>query len=46
MTDLPGKSAGEEVMVQGKQVMVVKELLVSRGVPEKRIECTDLSGKK
>jgi translation initiation factor 2D len=41
-----GKSAGLEVLVQGKQIDAVMELLVSKGVPKKWIETADLSGKK
>jgi translation initiation factor 2D len=37
-----------EVLVQGKQIKVVTEFLVSRGVPKKWVETADLSsgGKK
>lgn len=46
MAPLPGKGAGLEVMVQGRQVKAVRELLAARGVPEKWIEESDLTGKK
>jgi len=41
-----GKSSGMEVLVQGKQIQAVTELLMSKGVPKKWIELADLSGKK
>ncbi|KAL5525212.1 hypothetical protein ACEPAF_9081 [Sanghuangporus sanghuang] len=44
---LPGNNAGLEVMVQGKQIPSVRELLLSKGVPKAWIEESDLiSGKK
>ncbi|KAH7922526.1 hypothetical protein BV22DRAFT_1070355 [Leucogyrophana mollusca] len=46
VSPMPGKNAGLEVLVQGKQIKAVSELLVSRGVPKKWIEAADLSGGK
>jgi translation initiation factor 2D len=46
VSPVPGKGAGSEVLVQGKHVQTVTELLLSKGVPKKWIEATDLSGKK
>lgn len=46
MSQLPGKGAGMEVLVQGKQIKAVTALLLSRGVPKKWIEAADLSEKK
>ncbi|KAI5118465.1 hypothetical protein M0805_003726 [Coniferiporia weirii] len=43
---LPGKNAGLEVMVQGKQIRVVSEMLQAKGVPKKWIEADDLTEKK
>ncbi|OCB85854.1 hypothetical protein A7U60_g6985 [Sanghuangporus baumii] len=44
---LPGSNAGLEVMVQGKQIPSVRDLLLSKGVPKAWIEESDLiSGKK
>lgn len=43
---LPGKSAGLEVMVQGKQIKTVADLLMARGVPKKWVVAEDLTGKK
>jgi translation initiation factor 2D len=43
---LPGKNAGLEVMVQGKQIRPVTDMLVSKGVPEKWIEAADMTTKK
>ena len=37
-----GKSGVSEVLVQGKQIKSVTELLLSRAVPKKWIEVTDL----
>ncbi|GJE88962.1 eukaryotic translation initiation factor SUI1 family protein [Phanerochaete sordida] len=42
----PGKSADMEVMVQGKQIKAVTDLLVSKGVPARWIKAEDLSGSK
>ncbi|KAG9217736.1 hypothetical protein CCMSSC00406_0003575 [Pleurotus cornucopiae] len=43
----PGKSSGQEVLVQGKQAQVVTDILLGKGVPKKWIEVHDLSdGKK
>lgn len=46
VTPLPGKAAGKEVLVQGKQIKAVVEFLVARGVPKKWIETVDLTEKK
>ena len=44
---LPGKAAGHEVMVQGKQLKAVTDLLTTKGVPRQWIEVKDTtSGKK
>ncbi|EJD04970.1 uncharacterized protein FOMMEDRAFT_120229 [Fomitiporia mediterranea MF3/22] len=46
---LPGgaKGGGMEVMIQGRQTKIVKELLIGKGVPAKWIEESDLTvGKK
>jgi translation initiation factor 2D len=37
---------GQEVMVQGKQIQVVVELLGSLGVPKKWVEAADMTDKK
>lgn len=47
MSPAPGKSSGQEVLVQGKQAQVVTDILLGKGVPKKWIEVHDLSdGKK
>lgn len=46
VSPLPGKTNDLEVMVQGKQVKAVTDVLVARGVPAKWIKSEDLSGKK
>jgi len=46
VSPVQGKTSGMEVLVQGKQIQAVTELLVSKGVPKKWIESSDLSGKK
>lgn len=46
VSPMVGKTTGMEVLVQGKQIDAVVELLVSKGVPKKWIETADLSGKK
>ncbi|KDQ23800.1 hypothetical protein PLEOSDRAFT_1079102 [Pleurotus ostreatus PC15] len=47
LSPAPGKSSGQEVLVQGKQAQVVTDLLLGKGVPKKWIEVHDLSdGKK
>lgn len=46
VSPLPGKNAGLEVMVQGKQLKAVANLLMTKGVPKKWIEEADLSDKK
>ena len=43
---LPGKAAGQEVMVQGKQFKAVTDLLIAKGVPKQWIEVKDTTGKK
>ena len=43
---MPGKTNDMEVMVQGKQVKAVTDLLTSKGVPAKWIKAEDLSGSK
>ncbi|KAH7103696.1 hypothetical protein BKA62DRAFT_696192 [Auriculariales sp. MPI-PUGE-AT-0066] len=43
---LPGKNAGTEVMIQGKQIKNVVEVLLGRGIPKKWIETDDLTDKK
>jgi translation initiation factor 2D len=42
----PVAGGGHEVMVQGKQIPAVLELLGSLGVPKKWIEVSDLADKK
>jgi len=46
VTPLPGKTAGQEVMVQGAQIPAVSRLLLGQGVPKKWIETNDLSNPK
>ncbi|KAK7676959.1 hypothetical protein QCA50_020077 [Cerrena zonata] len=46
VTPLPGKANELEIMVQGKQLKAVTNLLVSKGIPEKWIECSDQSHAK
>jgi len=46
VSPVQGKPSGMEVLVQGKQIGAVTELLMSKGVPKKRIESSDLSGNK
>jgi translation initiation factor 2D len=41
---LAGKSAGHEVMIQGKQMKVIVDFLIAKGVPKRWIETTDLTG--
>ena len=43
---LPGRAAGQEVMVQGKQLKAVVDLLNAKGVPKQWIEAKDTTGKK
>ena len=44
---LPMKAAGLEVMVQGKQLKAVLDLLVAKGVPKQWIEAKEITkGKK
>jgi len=42
----PGTGGGQEVMVQGKQLSGVLELLGSLGVPKKWIEVSELADRK
>lgn len=47
LNPLPGKAAGQEVMVQGKQLKMVVDLLITNGVPKQWIEVKDTTtGKK
>lgn len=46
MNPLQGRSAEAEVMVQGKQIKAVVDLLINRGVPKKWIESADMTEKK
>ena len=46
VTPLPGKTAGEEVMVQGRQIKAVTALLAAKGVPAQWIRAEDLKGGK
>lgn len=47
VSSLPGKISGEEVMVQGKQLVAVKEYLTTvQGVPKRWMELTDATVKK
>jgi translation initiation factor 2D len=41
-----GKATGMEVLVQGKQIKAISELLLSKGVPKKWIEAVDMTDKK
>ena len=43
---LPGKSSDSEVMVQGQQIKVVTDFLISKGVPKRWIESSDTTHKK
>ena len=44
---LPGRTAGQELMVQGKQLKAVTDLLMAKGVPKQWIEAKDITtGKK
>jgi translation initiation factor 2D len=43
---LPGKAAGQEVMVQGKQLKEVTDLLIAKGVPKQWIEVKDATTRK
>lgn len=44
---LPGKVTGQEVMVQGKQLKAVVDLLIAKGIPKQWIEAKDTTtGKK
>ena len=47
ISPLPGKGAGQELMVQGKQLKAVTDLLIAKGVPKQWIETKDTTtGKK
>jgi translation initiation factor 2D len=41
-----GPNAGLEVLVQGKQIKAVVDLLLAKGVPKKWIETLDLTAEK
>ncbi|KAI0830089.1 eukaryotic translation initiation factor SUI1 family protein [Trametes gibbosa] len=43
VTPIPGKPNSLEVMIQGKQINAVTDLLLARGVPKRWIESADLS---
>ena len=40
---LPGKAVGQEVMIQGKQLKAVTDLLMAKGVPKQWIEAKDIT---
>ncbi|EED83598.1 hypothetical eukaryotic translation initiation factor eIF1/SUI1 [Postia placenta Mad-698-R] len=46
VSSVPGKPNEAEVMVQGKQIKAVADLLVAKGVPKKWIESADMTEKK
>ncbi|KAI0311462.1 hypothetical protein OF83DRAFT_1295388 [Amylostereum chailletii] len=46
ISPIPGRVAGEEVMVQGKQIKATVEFLEETGVPKKWIESADTVEKK
>ncbi|KAH9915323.1 uncharacterized protein B0H18DRAFT_886092 [Fomitopsis serialis] len=41
-----GKASESEVMVQGKQMKAVTDMLLNKGVPKKWIECADMTAEK
>ncbi|KAJ7056989.1 eukaryotic translation initiation factor SUI1 family protein [Mycena amicta] len=41
-----GNTPGHEVLVQGKQLKLVSDYLLEKGIPKKWIETSDLTGKK
>ncbi|KZT69432.1 hypothetical protein DAEQUDRAFT_726734 [Daedalea quercina L-15889] len=43
---IQGKASGMEVMVQGRQIKAVTDLLVNKGVPKKWIESADITAEK
>lgn len=43
---MQGKATETEVMVQGKQIKAVTDLLISKGVPKKWIESADMTDTK
>lgn len=43
---ITGKTSGKEVLVQGKHIDIVTDLLASKGLPKKWVEASDLTGKK
>ncbi|KAH9856271.1 eukaryotic translation initiation factor SUI1 family protein [Lenzites betulinus] len=43
VTPIHGKPNSLEVMIQGKQIKAVTDLLITRGIPKKWIEAADLS---
>lgn len=46
VSPVQGKASDMEVMVQGKQIKAVTDLLVAKGVPQKWIESADMTTKK
>ena len=48
VSPLPGRgaNAGSEVLIQGKQIKAVTDLLAERGIPKKWVEAVDLTEKK
>ena len=46
VSPVQGKPSEVEVMVQGKQIKAVSDLLIAKGVPKRWIESADLSAEK
>lgn len=46
VSPVPGRGNAVEVLVQGKQVKAVTELLLAQGVPKRWIETVDISERK
>ncbi|PCH42981.1 putative eukaryotic translation initiation factor eIF1/SUI1 [Wolfiporia cocos MD-104 SS10] len=46
VSPVQGKASEMEVMVQGKQIKAVSDLLIAKGVPKRWIESADLSAEK
>lgn len=46
VSPLPGRGAGKEVLVQGKQIKPAIDFLLARGIPKRWIETADLTEKK
>ena len=46
VSPIQGKPNSLEVMVQGKQIKAVTDLLISKGVPKKWIESADMTDTK